>query len=175
MEVLNIRNIDTKPEDLARVIRKIKSGRDTLNVEDRKDKISVPVGFLITAASSGLNMQPDMILDGAGNPEHPPREHNSTYHTHETWKQLRLINVGTDPYSGITGAGIFHDQVVWDAAGLRSRLKGSLIQDAQRKTWEYMGEYVERIFAKGRPRMCAFGGYTEVVYRRSKYSLRKPR
>ena len=143
VELLRIWNIDTKPEHLAGVIRVLICNRDTVVVEDKADKIQVSIGNLLMTVYAGLNTETGMILDQEGYPQYPSRNQNDTYHTVDSWKARGLLNPGTDKYPSITGGGLYEDHILWEAAGERSRFKGSLLQEAQRKLWEYVGKKVD--------------------------------
>ena len=90
----------------------MKNERDTLSVEDKIDKVSVQVGYLLRTISTGLNTEPVMILDNEGYAQFLPRNQNDTFHTDDTWKALGLLHWGTDKYPAMSGRELYHDQSV---------------------------------------------------------------
>ena len=139
MELLKTLSIDAKPENLLKAISKSDCDSDTLAVDDEVEKTSVPIGFILLTISHQLN------TDQGGNQQYPSRHQNDTYHTADLWKASGLLNPGTDQYLSITGGGLYGNDVQWEAAAKRSRFKGRLLQDAQRKLLEYVGKEVDLV------------------------------
>lgn len=137
MAILNLKEGNVKTEDIILAMRLHQAGRDRLSVEDKFTRTMVPIGCLVKGLE-GLNQLMPMVVDSDGFVKYPPRDHDQTYHTSETWRAQGLANPGGPhiPYSGITGVGIYHDMEMWEAARGRSRIEGRLLQEAQKIVWD---------------------------------------
>jgi hypothetical protein len=110
-------NIHSRPEDVAGWIRNLKfvQSSDLLSVEDiaqdkwTKKKVSVESLLPATLNLNGQAPVVSVVLDGDGFPCFPSREAGTTYHTQQTWRDMGLLNPGTEGYQSITGGDLYHD------------------------------------------------------------------
>ena len=144
-----ISNMETLPEEIAAMLKRVQAGADLWSVEDKLAKKNMSATSLFVAAMN-LNIGATTDLYAEGQPVFPPRDHGTLYHTPQSWKDKGLLNPGTDGYPSITGGGIYYDQKLWETAREISQIPGRLIPDMIKKIWDEIEKEVD--MSKYRPK-----------------------